>query len=97
MRVREALAAGVLGVYRKNQGQWLIDLETLPASLDGIRAALLPPDRLLELLFDEVEELQHTIEERDATTAQMTVLLDRQRNALERAVSLAEERGDERG
>ncbi len=95
MRVREALAAGMLGGYRNNQGQWLVDSDTLPASLDGLQAASLPPDRLLELLFDEVEELQQTIEERDTTIAQLTALMERQGNALERAVSLAEERGDE--
>ena len=58
------------------------------------RRASLPPDRLLELLFDEVEELQQTIDERDTTIAQLTALMERQGNALERAVSIAEDRGD---
>lgn len=94
MRVREALAAGMLSGYRNNQGHWLVDTETLPASLDGLQAASLPPDRLLELLFDEVEELQQTIDERDTTIAQLTALMERQGNALERAVSIAEDRSD---
>ena len=93
LRVREALAAGVLTGYRNNQGQWLVDLETLPASLGATREETLAPDRLIELLFDEVEELQATIEERETTIAQLTVLVERQGAALDRAMALAERRG----
>jgi len=90
LRVRGALAAGVLSGYRNNQGQWLVDLDTMPASLDGSESGSLPPERLLELLFDEVEELQQTIDERDGTIAQLTALMERQGAALEQAVALAE-------
>ena len=93
LRVRGALAAGILTGYRSNQGHWLVDLDTMPASLDGSEAGSLPPDRLLELLFDEVEELQQTIDERDGTIAQLTALMERQGAALERAVALAERGG----
>ncbi len=93
LRVREALAAGLLTGYRNNQGKWLVDLDTLPASLDGTKGDALLPDRLIELLFDEVEELQQTIEEREATIAQLSALVERQGAALERAVQLAEQRG----
>lgn len=90
LRVREALAAGLLTGYRNNQGQWLVDLETLPVTLGATGSEALAPERLIELLFDEVEELQNTLEERDRTIAQMTALLERQGAALDRAMAIAD-------
>ena len=94
LRVRGALASGALTGYRNNQGQWLVDRDTMPDALDGSETGSLPPDRLLELLFDEIEELQQTIDERDGTIAQLTALMERQGAMLERAVTLAERGGD---
>ena len=48
------------------------------------------PSKLIELLFDEIEDLNALLDERTASEARMAALIERQQILLDRALSLAE-------
>ncbi len=53
LRLREAIAAGALAAQRDNRGFWRVRSDK-PVDFAAQRA---PPERLVEALFDEIEEL----------------------------------------
>ena len=91
LRVREAIAAGLFKARRDNRGSWRV---LLAGDLTGVEtrigAAQLPAETLLELLFDEIEEMNLLIAERDASLERLNAVAARQQEMLARALALAE-------
>lgn len=83
LRVREAAARGMLPSRRDNAGHLRIDLPDRGALLSG--GADLEPGAIMAFLFDDIEELEATLADRDATIARLADLLDRQDVALARS------------
>jgi excisionase family DNA binding protein len=91
LRLREAIAANAIAARRDNRGFWRVSLA------DGARAAIsrvnetrADPQQLVELLFDEIEDLNAAMSERAANEGRMAALIERQQTLLDRALSLAE-------
>jgi excisionase family DNA binding protein len=91
LRLREAIAANAIAARRDNRGFWRVSLA------DGARAAIsrvnerrADPQQLVELLFDEIEDLNAVMSERAANEGRMAALIERQQILLDRALSLAE-------
>lgn len=91
LRLREAIAANAIAARRDNRGFWRVSLA------DGARAAIsrvnetrADPQQLVELLFDEIEDLNALMSERAANEGRMAALIERQQTLLDRALSLAE-------
>jgi chromosome segregation ATPase len=82
LRVREAAARGLLRSRRDNEGRLRVDL---PEARALARGGDLGADDVLSFLFDEVEDLEATLADRDATIARLTDLAGRQAEALDRA------------
>ena len=94
MRLREAIAKGVLPAKRDNEGRHRVDLTSVPPDLDRrISGKDMAPAALLDTLFDEVEELQGLLAERDDEVARIGQLLERQDMALEQSMALLAKRG----
>jgi excisionase family DNA binding protein len=91
MRVREAIAAGVIGARRDNRGFWRV---SLAAGVGGIKERMreirIKPEALVELLFDEIEELNADLAERDSSLERLHAVATRQQDMLARALALAE-------
>jgi len=82
LRVREAVARGLLSARRDNEGRMRIDLP------DGLRLAAdadadLDPQAILTFLFDDIEELEVTLAAERAQTARLLKLVERQDAALQ--------------
>lgn len=90
LKVREAIAAGVLRAQRDNRGFWRATLGAARQASDRIAAAKVAPTQLVEILFDEVEEATAALAERNADVERLTALLDRQQELMERALRVAE-------
>ena len=89
MRLREAIAKGALPAKRDNEGRLRVDLSSVPPDLDTqIGGKGMAPAELLDTLFDEVEELQGLLAERDGEIGSIRQLLERQDSALARSVDL---------
>lgn len=94
LRVREALYAGVVEGRRGNTGDWMVRWEPADtAYLRDMRDRRPTPGQRIEILFDEVEELERTVEDRDETIARLTKLTSHQNSLLERFSAFAEDRG----
>jgi len=91
MRVREAIAAGAIGARRDNRSFWRVslaaDVSDVKRRMQDIRPK---PEVLIELLFDEIEELDTDLAERDSSLERLDAVVARQQVTLERALSLAE-------
>lgn len=91
MRLRQAIAAGVIEAQRDNRGFWRV---SLPADLvdtkSKLRTFAVPPSALIELLFDEIEELNFDIADRDATVESLGAVAARQHVMLQRTMDLAQ-------
>jgi hypothetical protein len=89
LRVREAVARGILPARRDNEGRLRVDLPNRPHLPDAKASAKtrpdLAPDAVLGFLFDEVEELEDALADRDAQLRALSDLLARQSAALENA------------
>jgi len=86
LRLREAIARGVVPARRDNEGRMRVDLSAAPEDLSGGAAEPdVDPAALLDSLFDEVEELQAQLGTRDDEISRMETLLGRQAEALDRA------------
>lgn len=88
LRVREAVARGLLKARRDNEGRLRIDLTDDPqaavtAGQSGVPE--LAPDAVVGFLFDEIEELETVLSDRDARIAVLSDLLERQAEMLDRA------------
>ena len=66
LKLREAIAKGLIAARRDNQGDWRVDLTKVSVLPSHIRTVEINPDVLMTLLFDEIEAL--TIERDGATT-----------------------------
>ncbi len=86
LRLREAIAVGALAAQRDNRGAWRV-LGQAPVEFAALRA---PPEKLIETLFDEIEELSGALEERGQEVERLHALTARQQALIERALSLAE-------
>ena len=84
LRVREAAARGLLASRRDNEGHLRIDLPDLPR-LAPDKGDGLQPDAIMAFLFDDIEELEAALADRDVAITRLTDLLDRQDSALTRA------------
>ncbi|MHB1104369.1 MAG: hypothetical protein ACYC0C_16660 [Devosia sp.] len=82
LRVREAVAQGILLGAKDNRGHLRVDLGGgFLDRTDGVRA---DPVQLINALFDEIEELQDKVGDSEALTARLSVLVERQQSLLER-------------
>lgn len=95
LRVREAAARGLLGSRRDNEGRLRIDI---PDSLRLVAGegwpddTSLAPDKAIEFLFDEIEELRDAEAEKDGLIRDLTALAERQADAIERAGAILTEK-----
>lgn len=95
IRVREAVAAGLIGARRDNRGFWRVSLAAdIGDVARRMRELRLQPDALVELLFDEIEELGADLAERDSSLERLHAVTARQQDMLARALSLAENAKD---
>jgi excisionase family DNA binding protein len=90
LRVREAIAAGVLRGQRDNRGFWRVSLAGGGDLATGIASVQVAPAQLVEILFDEVEEASASLAERNADVERLSALVARQQDLIERALRLAE-------
>jgi excisionase family DNA binding protein len=90
LRVREAIAAGVLRARRDNRGFWRVTLDAPEEAAARMASLRVEPTQLVEILFDEVEEMTAALAERSADVNRLTALVDRQQELLERALRAAE-------
>ena len=91
LRVREAIAAQAIAARRDNHGFWRVSLsDEAAASVRRMGLTRTDPQQLVELLFDEIEELNGLLAERVANEERMAALLVRQQTLMERAMALAE-------
>jgi len=96
LKLREAIAKGVITARGDNEGRLRADMSGLPDDLAGaLSARAAPPEALIEALFDEIEELTAERDAAEAGIERMSGLLDQQCAALERAATLAEARAAE--
>ena len=86
LRLREAIASGLLPAQRDNRGFWRVRGDARP----DFAAAKPPPEKLIEALFDEIEELNGALDERRQEVQRLSDVAARQETLLERALSLAE-------
>ena len=78
------------------RGRCRVDLTSAPDDLEKAMA-LTPtePAALIDALFDEVEELQLQVDERDGHLDRMQSLIERQDGVLERSIDILEKYRDE--
>lgn len=76
MRVREAIATGLLPAQKDNGGNWRVRLDPALRRLDQTGREHLSADVMIELLFDEVQELQLELAHKERLTSQLSNLLD---------------------
>lgn len=89
IKLRQAVACGLIPGRRDNEGSLRVDL----SKISGARAkdAVLngntnvPPEEILDLLFDEVEDSQQNLDTSDVRIEALSSLVFRQGEALERA------------
>jgi len=95
LRVREAIAEGLLEARRDNEGCWRVHCDTVNASRNAIATRRGQPaaSTLIEILFDEVEELQSEMVSKDRHIERLDELLHRQHQISEYAVEVAERKG----
>jgi excisionase family DNA binding protein len=86
LRIREAIAAGALRAQRDNRGFWRVYADEVGV-LSEVRVA---PNQLLEIMFDEIEELTSALDERRQEVDRLGVVAARQQDLLERALTIAE-------
>jgi hypothetical protein len=92
LRVREAIAAQAIAARRDNHGFWRVSLSDEAAvSMRRMGGTRVDPQQLVELLFDEIEELNGLMAERAVNEERMAALLVRQQSLMERAMALAEQ------
>jgi hypothetical protein len=86
LRIREAIAAGALRAQRDNRGFWRV-CDDGGGDLANVRVA---PNQLLEIMFDEIEELTSALEERRQEVDRLATVAARQQALLDRALTIAE-------
>lgn len=91
LKLREAVAKGVIPSRRDNQGRLRVDLDAAPANL-AEAAADRPakPGALMEALFDEIEDLSGELADERALRDRLAALVESQDAALIRATAALE-------
>ncbi len=84
IRLREAALRGLIPSQRDNEGALRVDLSNVD-SLPTTKAPALAETDLLDILFDEIEELQSALSRKEEDVAGLTGLVKRQGAALARA------------
>jgi methyl-accepting chemotaxis protein len=91
LKLREAIAKGVIPARRDNEGRLRVDLDSGPADLaTALSGAPVKPEALMEALFDEIEELQGDLEASNASVETLAALALRQGDALDRVTTALE-------
>ncbi len=91
LRLREAIVKGLVKAQRDNEGRYRVDLTSAPDDLEKAMAQCpTEPSALIDALFDEVEEMQLQIDERDGHLDRMQSLIERQDGVLHRSIELLE-------
>jgi excisionase family DNA binding protein len=94
LRLRQAITANAIPAQRDNQRFWRLTLpDDLAAVRRSIESAKVPSQGLIDLLFDEIEDLNALLGERAANEQRLAALAGHQQELLERALSLAENAG----
>jgi excisionase family DNA binding protein len=97
LKLREAIAKGVIAARRDNEGRWRVDLTAVPHDVKGATAAVpADPAALMSALFDEIEELGQDLAQSQDTTARLTALAGTQADMIDRLTTLIESRTAER-
>ncbi|MEL6234251.1 MAG: hypothetical protein AAFR46_07565 [Pseudomonadota bacterium] len=96
LKLREAVAKGLLPARRDNRGRWRVDLALAPGPSGAQDLAALAehktaaPEALIEALFDEIEELTAERDEAVQDAAEAAVFVQRQQDALENTAKALE-------
>ncbi|MEM1316214.1 MAG: hypothetical protein AAGI51_16785 [Pseudomonadota bacterium] len=91
LKLREAVAKGLIPARADNQGRRRVDLSAAPDDIAAAAAGVVAdPAALVAALFDEIEELQTELDDRTATVARFADLAGRQQDALEAAAAALE-------
>lgn len=97
LKLREAIAKGVIAARRDNEGRWRVDLTSPPPDVRQATAAIpADPAALMSALFDEIEELGQDLAQSQETTARLTALAGTQADMIDRLTALVESRTSER-
>ena len=91
LRLREAIAAGALTARRDNHGFWRVSLDDEAGAMRRIATVRAEPHELVELLFDEIEEMTVRLSEQDEDVARLMSVVERQQGLLDRALRRAED------
>jgi hypothetical protein len=94
LRIREAIAAEQLPARRDNRGFWQVSLDKNFDAKGRFESERLDPEALVELLFDEIEEVNLVLADRDASLERLNAVASRQQEMIARLLSLAEPSSD---
>ena len=97
LKLREAIAKGVVAARRDNEGRWRVDMAAVPSGL-AEAVALVPaaPEALMAALFDEIEELHGDLEAAQVVSERLVGLAGGQALVLERVMGALEAAAAER-
>lgn len=94
VRLREAIAAKAIVGRRDNRGFWRVSLpDGAVAAKRRLGETRANPEQLVEVLFDEIEDLNAQMAERSSNEERMTALIERQQSLLEKTFAIAEKPG----
>ncbi len=97
LKLREAIAKGLVTARRDNEGRWRVDMALVPDGL-AVAVAAVPaaPEALMGALFDEIEELSGDLEAAQGVSGRLVALAGGQAAALERVMGALEAVASER-
>lgn len=97
LKLREAIAKGLVAARRDNEGRHRVDLHAIPGDLpDQISGTPAAPEALMGALFDEIEELTADLDDARTESFRLNQLVEAQAGMLERTVDALEARTAER-
>jgi DNA repair exonuclease SbcCD ATPase subunit len=88
MTLRSAAVRGMIPSKRDNEGRLRLDITHINRAGDTLHvpeSAKLAPTEMIDILFDEVEELQSDLQERDEFVARLQEISERQSSAMDDA------------
>ncbi len=97
LKLREAIAKGLVTARRDNEGRWRVDMALVPDGLaEAVAAVPAAPEALMGALFDEIEELSGDLEAAQGVSGRLVALAGGQAAALERVMGALEAVASER-